>query len=583
MSNKHAGAPGRSHRGGQVAAFDPSPAAVQDGRPRVPSVLHTVRDLGRLREIAGVLARHGFGELVQRTELGRLVPGRLAPSEPPTMRTAERIRRVLEDLGPTFVKLGQLVSTRPDVIPPDIIEELQRLQDDVPPLPFEELRTQIEEQLGAPVSEVYASFDTTPLASASIGQVYRARLAVDGREADVVVKVQRPNVATTIERDVDLLYWLAHGIERSIPEARVYGPVKLVGEFDRAIHAELDYGLEADHAERFAQNFAGLDTIAFPPVFRQASAGKVITLGYVDGRSVFAAVTKGASGERIARNAIEIMIRMIFEHGFFHADPHPGNILVTGPPEAPVLVLLDLGLVGHLSPRTRDRLIDLMIALGREDPRAIADAVYAMGRPMRRVDRAAFESEISRLTDKYLRRKLGDIPFADVFRDLAGGALRYGIEIPSELVMVGKALLTVEGIGRQIYPELDLAREIKPHLAQIVGLRYSPERITNDLIHLATRLTSTAGELPGRLDDVLEDVRQGRLRLEVRQPTLAQASDRLGRRVFAGVGVGALILASTLLFVHGHPLFAALALAAAVGWSFAHTVAMALGKDRPTK
>lgn len=549
----------------------------------MPSVFDTVRDLGRLREIAGVLARHGFGELVQRTELGRLAPGRITAGDGSALRTAERLRKVMEELGPSFVKLGQLVSTRADLIPQDIIEEMQRLQDDVPPLPFDQMKPVIEEQLGAPLATLYSSFTEQPLASASIGQVYRARLATDDGEVDVAVKVQRPNIAATIERDIDLLYWLAQAIERSIPEARVYSPVKLVGEFDRAIRAELDYALEADNAERFTEDFAGFDTVAFPKVFRHASSRKVITLGYFDGKNVFDAVRDGADGERIAKNAIEVIVRMIFEHGFFHADPHPGNILITGTPEAPVLGLLDLGLVGHLSPRARDRLIDLMVALGREDSRAVAAALYAMGRPTRKVDRAAFEAEVARLSDKYLRRRLGEIPFAEMIRDVAGGALRFGIEVPAELLMVGKAIMTVEGIGRQIFPELDLARELKPHVAQIVGLRYSPERITNDLIHLATRLSNAATDFPARAEDLLEDMRQGRISVEVRQPSLTQAAERLGRRLFAAAVIGALVVASAVLLVHGRRFFAALTLGAAVGWGVLHTVAMALSKSRPPR
>lgn len=549
----------------------------------MPSVLDTVRDLGRLREIAGVLARHGFGELVARTDLAKLAPWRPGAGDAPTLHTAERLRKVMEELGPTFVKLGQLVSTRPDLIPADIIEEMRRLQDDVPPLPFEQMRPVIEAQLGAPLSQVYASFDEQPLASASIGQVYRARLVTEHGEVDVVVKAQRPNISETIDRDIDLLYWLAHALERSIPEIQVYCPVKLVAEFDHAIRAELDYAREADNAERFAKDFADLATVVFPSVHRAASTGKVITLGYIDGKNVFDAVRQGASGERIAKNAIEIIIRMIFEHGFFHADPHPGNLLIQGTPDAPVLALLDLGLVGHLSPRARDRLIDLVIALGREDPRAIAAALFALGRPTRKVDRAAFEAEIAQLTDKYMRKRLGDIPFADVIRDVAGGALRYGIEVPPELLMVGKAIMTVEGIGRQIYPELDLARELRPHLAQVVGLRYSPERITNDLLHLATQLSTAASEFPARAEDLLEDMRQGRVRMEVRQPSLTQAGERLGRRLFAAIGIGSLVLSAAVLFVHGRVLFALMTLATAVGWGLLHSIAMALGRNQPPR
>jgi ubiquinone biosynthesis protein len=547
----------------------------------MPSILHTVRDLGRLREIAGVLARHGFGELVQRTGLGSLGPwkserssGEARPS------TAVRIREVLEELGPSFVKLGQIVSTRPDLVPQDIIDELQRLQDDVLPVPFEQMRPELEQQLGAPIADVFAEFDECPIASASIGQVYRAKLRSDHGIQDVVVKVQRPNIASTIERDIDLLYWLAHAIERSIPESSVYSPVKLVDEFQRAISAELDYTQEANNAQRFAENFADLRTVLFPAVLREASSRKAITLSYIAGVNVFDAVANGASAERIAKNAIQIVVRMIFEHGFFHADPHPGNILIAGTPDEPVIGLVDLGLVGRLSPKLRDRLIDLVVAIASEDYRAMAAALYAIGRPTKKIDRDAYEAEITRLADKYLHRKLEDIQIAELIRDLAGGAVRYGIEVPADFVMVGKALMTVEGIARQIYPGLNVAAEVRPYLTEIVGARYSPERITNDLLHLATRLGSTAADLPAVAEDVLEDLRQGRLTLEVRQPNLQQAHERLGRRVFTGLVLGSTLISASILLTAGYTLIGAVMLAAATGWGLLHSVSMALTRGR---
>ncbi|MFI5306414.1 MAG: ABC1 kinase family protein [Polyangiales bacterium] len=549
-----------------------------------PSLLHTVRDLGRLREIAVVLARHGFGELVERTGLGSLAPWRAdkAPAEAKTT-TAERTRRVLEELGPSFVKLGQIVSTRPDLVPQEMIDELKRLQDDVPPVAFEPMRDVIEQQLGAPISELFVRLDQTPIASASIGQVYRATLRTDAGERDVVVKVQRPNIATTIERDIDLLYWLAHAIERSVPEAALYSPVRLVGEFDRAISAELDFTQEADNAKRFAENFEDLPSVVFPKVYREASSRKVITLSYIAGEKVLDAVAHGASAERIAKNALQVTVRMIFEHGFFHADPHPGNILITGTAEQPVLGLVDLGLVGRLSPKLRDRLVDLVIAIGREDSRAMAAALYAIGHPTKKIDRGAFEAEVERLAGKYLHKRLEDVEFAELIRDLAGGAVRYGIEVPPDFMLVGKALMTIEGIARQIYPQLNVAAEIKPYVADILGARYSPERITNDLLHLATRLGSTATELPDLADDILEDLRQGRLTLEVRQSSLLHAQERLGRRIFSGLLLGSAVIGSAILLSSSHTLLGWTTLGAALAWGLLHGAAMALSKNRPQR
>jgi ubiquinone biosynthesis protein len=539
-------------------------------------ILDTVRDLGRLREIAGVLARHGFGELLQRTGLGGLVPGRRAESSEPGL--AVRVRLVLEELGPSFVKLGQLMSTRADLLPADVISELKRLQDNVPPLPFSEMRPAIEDELGAPIGELFSSFDEQPLASASIGQVYRAQLKTEDGEVAVVVKAQRPNVARTIDRDIDLLYLFARAIERSIPEARAYTPVGMVEEFDRAIRAELDFAQEADNAERFTQNFADLTTVRFPKVYRQVSSRKAITLGYFDGQNVFDAVAQGASAERIAKNAVQIVVKMIFEHGFFHADPHPGNILILGRPEQPVLGLVDLGLVGRLSPRLRDRLVDLLIAAGSRDPRKLADAMYAIGRSTKKIDRTAFEADVARLADKYLGRRLADVAFADLLRDLSGASLKYGIETPTELLMVGKALMTVEGIARQIYPTLDIVAEIRPYLADIVGYRFSPERITSDLLHVAARFANAASDFPGRADDILEDLRQGRMSIVVRQPTLTRVGERLGRRVFNGLFVASLTLGGSVLLAHDHTAEGAVMLGAALLWVLLSSLWLVFGR-----
>jgi ubiquinone biosynthesis protein len=538
-------------------------------------LLDTVRDLGRLREIAGVLARHGFGELLQRTGLGSLVAGKRAESSEPGL--AVRVRLVLEELGPSFIKLGQLLSTRADLLPADVISELKRLQDNVPPLPFSEMQRAIEEELGAPIAELFALFEEQPLASASIGQVYRALLKTDEGEIAVVVKAQRPNVAGTIDRDIDLLYLFARAIERSIPEARTYMPVRLVEEFDRAIRAELDFAQEADNAERFAQNFADLGTVRFPKVYRQVSSRKAITLGYFDGQNVFDAVAHGASAERIAKNAVQIVVKMIFEHGFFHADPHPGNILILGKPDQPVLGLVDLGMVGRLSPRLRDRLIDLLIAAGTRDSRALANALYAIGRPSKKIDREAYEADVARLADKYVGRKLADVSFADLIRDLSGAGVKYGIEMPTELLMVGKALMTVEGIARQLYPALDIVEEIRPYFADIVGYRYSPERLTSDLLHVASRFANAASEFPGRADDILEDLRHGRMSIDVRQPSLLHATERMGRRLFHGLLAASLTVGGSVLLARDHRAEGALMLGAACVWVLVSSVLLAFG------
>jgi len=374
----------------------------------------------------------------------------------------------------------------------------------------------------------------------------------DQPHADVVIKVQRPDIAATIEQDADLLYLLAHGLERSFPELAVYTPVRLAQEFDRTMRAELDYVQEADNADRFRDNFKDAVEVRFPMVYRQASTHRVLTLEYLPGLNIFEAVRRGASGEFIARRAIKIIVEMIFEHGFFHADPHPGNLLILDPLSEPVLGLIDLGQVGRLSTRVRDGLIALVVAIGRRDTRAITGAIYQLGNVTKKVDRTAFESHVSSLLDRYAGRKLGDIDASTVLRDLLGASMRFGIELPSDMAVMGKSLVTVEGIARQIYPELDLAAELQPYMAKMVGIRYSPERMLSDAIHLAQQITTATAQFPERAEDILEDLRQGRLRIETRQPQVVEGLDRAARRINGAFIEASLILGGSVLIAADH-------------------------------
>jgi len=543
------------------------------------SLLHTVRDLERLRQIVGVLGRHGFGEVVQRTGLSSLL-GAGAGSEGEKLAFGARLRLAMQELGPSAVKLGQIISTRADLVPAEVIAELKKLQDRVPPVPFEQLRESVEEALGAPLAEVYESFDETPLASASIGQVHRATLRTPEGPVDVVVKIQRPNIKPTIERDLDLLLWLARAVERSIPESRIYGPVRLVEEFERSIMAELDYHLEADNAARFTRNFEGNDAARFPRVHREASSRRVLTLEFLEGQKVYDAVAAGHSGERIARTTLHILIQQIFEDGFFHADPHPGNLLILGTPEAPVLGMIDLGLVGRLTTEMRDRTIDLMVAVAREDHKSIADALFAIGKPTRKIDRRAYDAEVARLADRYLGKTLEDIEMSALIRDLVGGATKFGLEIPPDFLMVGKALMTVEGIGKEIHPGLDVFGEVKPYFLKLFWQRYAPEKMSAELLRTATRIGGAASDLPVQLQDVLEDVRHGRLVVRTEDATRDRAFDALGRRIYSGFIVGALVLGGAQLVAQRSFVFGIAFLAAALVWGTGHLARLWLLRRR---
>jgi len=547
----------------------------------MPSLITTVRDLERLRQIAGVLAVHGFGEVVDRTGLSTLIPGRKRDDER-RMPIGIRLRKVLEDLGPSFVKLGQIMSTRPDLIPEDILSELKKLQDDVPPEPFSSIREQVERELGCALAEVFESFEERPLASASVAQVHRARLRDEEETVDVVVKVQRPHVQAVMARDVDLLYWLAKAIVRSMPEAQLYRPISLVEEFDRSVSAELDFVLEADNHERFTANFAQNAHAKFPKVYRRASAKRVLTLEYLEGSKVYAAQRAGVSGELIAKRAVEIIIQQIFEDGFFHADPHPGNIIILGDADDPIIGMVDVGMVGRLSPKMRDRVVDLVLAAVREDYSGIADALYAIGRPSHKINRDAYDAEVAALAQRYLGKRLKDIELGPLIRDLVMGSRKFGVEVPAEFLMLGKSLMTVEGIGKEIYPDLDLLEEVRPYFMQLFQKRYSPERMTEDALRGLRRLGTAASEMPLQLEEILDDLRKGAFSIRTQQPQLESAADRLGRRAFSGLVVGSLIVGGSILLSRESYWLGGLALGSGAFYAAVHaTRVWLLGHPEP--
>jgi ubiquinone biosynthesis protein len=433
------------------------------------------------------------------------------------------------------------------VLPADVIVELKKLQDEVPPVSFADIKGAVEASLGAAVADVYKRFDEKPLATASIGQVHRALIATPEGDAEVVVKVQRPGVSVTVARDLELLHIMAAAIERAIPETKIYSPVGLVQQFDRSITSELNFVIEADNAERFAKNFEGHPGVRFPKVYRSACTKHVLTLEYFEGRKVDAAVATGFVGPKIARTALGVVVKMIFEDGFFHADPHPGNVIILGTPEEPVIGLIDVGMVGRLSPELRDRAVDLMVASVRKDTYAVADALYTIGRPTKKIDMREYRAEVAMLAEKYLGRPLKEIQLSAMLRDIVQGAIKYGLEIPTDFMLVGKALMTIEAIGKELDPDLDVYSVAAPQFLALLRQRYSPQRIGNDLWRGVEQLTRAGYDMPMQLREVLDDLRLGRLSVRAVDPELPRATDRLGRRLFMGLVVATLIGSGTLL------------------------------------
>jgi ubiquinone biosynthesis protein len=513
-----------------------------------------IHDLNRLREISAVLARHGLGAYLERVRLGSAAPKpdasapgaqRSAAGEG-AARNAARFRQVLVDLGPTFVKLGQLLSTRPDILPAAWIAELSRLQDACEPVDVAAVREVIESSLGRPVDELFAWLDPVPAASASIAQVHRARTH-DGR--DVAVKVQHPGVREQFESDVGLLTYVARLLEALVEETGVYTPTDVVAEFDRAIHEELDFKNEARNARDMAAASQDISCVVIPRVIDELSSGSVLTLEFVEGIKVTEVPGReGYDPRAVARNVIETAFRQLFGKGIFHGDPHPGNILVL---PGNRIALLDFGLVGRVKRPMQEALVTLVMAVALRDPDTVARVIYRMGVPEGAVPLSVLRDDVAALLERYVGLKLDQIRSSTLLTDMLDLAVRHRIKVPRDYALLAKASVTVEGIIRGLYPDLDVMEVGLPYAKEMLLSRFSPSD-SGALLKSILRLQGLAEEVPAQLSQILTDLEGGKFRVQVRSEALDRIADNvrsLGLTVFlglvaSGLAVGGLLVVS---------------------------------------
>jgi len=408
---------------------------------RIP---RTFKNLQRLREILGVIVKYGFGDLVARLEIENalelglsLLRFRRQRRELVRYTTEERIRMAFEELGPTFVKLGQILATRPDLIPMSLIVELRKLQDAVPPFGSAAARNQIESALGRPIAELFAEFDDAPIAAASIAQVHRARL-FSGEE--VAVKVRRPGLEQVIGTDLEILRGLASLLEENAPELRAYAPTEIVEEFARAITLEIDLSNEASNMQRFARNFAGDPKVHVPQLFETHSKPAVLTMEFVRGikaKDIAGLDAAGIDRRKLAAGGVEFCLRQVFDHGFFHADPHPGNLFVL-PGE--VIVPIDMGMMGVLEPELVDALLELLVGILLRDAEKIARLFARLELIDDRVDRVRLRRDITALLERYASLPIGQVDVAALIGSLFEVLQRHRVRVPPELLLMGKAL-----------------------------------------------------------------------------------------------------------------------------------------------
>jgi ubiquinone biosynthesis protein len=511
----------------------------------------------RSRQIAEVLARHGLGYLVNVFGLERYVPfhrGLLghAPRDTP-YTPPEHLRLAIEELGATFAKLGQLLSTRADLLPPAYQRELALLQDRVPSVPSDAIVAVVEAELGGPLTDNFAMFEREPLAAASIGQAHGATLP-DGTV--VVVKVRRPGVVAQVEADLALLKGLIRTAQRRWPAAEQYDLVALADEFARTIRAELDYELEGRTVERFGTNFSANPSIHIPRVFWSHSTGQVLTLERISGLKVTNVAALDAAGvdrSALAQRATDAILQMIFEHGLFHADLHPGNLFI-GPDGQ--IGLIDFGMVGTVSEATRDVLAAIILAVLSGDYERLVEALLALGFARQRVDRRALRADLERLLAPYHGRTLGQIALGPLIEAAFATIRAHRLQLPADLALLLKTLIMSEGMGAQLDPQFRLAEAIAPYAERLLRQRYAPQRLARELASAGHAVAGLGLELPAQLRQIVADLEHGGLQVGVRpegvEPIL-QRLERLANRLVLGMLAAAFIVGLAVLLAVFHP------------------------------
>jgi ubiquinone biosynthesis protein len=504
------------------------------------SIPQAYRNASRWREIIGVLSKHGIADLVGRFDLpfGKRWFARDANGQP-TMRREERIRLALEELGPAFIKLGQALATRPDQVGVELAEELAKLQTSAPAAPISAIRQAIEEDLGRPLHECFASFDETPVASASIGQVHRAALA-SGEQ--VAVKVRRPGVEESLVADAEILVGLGDLAER-LPDVRPYRPRATAEEFQRSLKRELDYREELRSVTRFREAFEGDKRVHVPRPYPELSGARVLTLEWLDGRTLDQLNPGNTSADELsalARNGAEVFLEMIFEHGMYHADPHPGNLLVL---EGNVIGLLDFGMVGRIGEGMREDLEDVLMAVGADDPAQLCAALLRIGDAPLDLDERAFTNEITEFVDRFGRQELGRFDLTGALTELFRIVRRHKIVLPAAVSLLLKLLVMLEGTGRSLRRDFSLLDVLGPIQRRAVLRRLSPIRQARKLRRLYGEAELLAEELPRRVRDLLTQFQSGRFEVHLDHRGLEPSVNRL----VLGLVTSALLLAGALM------------------------------------
>lgn len=516
------------------------------------------RNIARYRQIIYVLIKYGFEDLIHRSKISKYIDysRRLANKEAniePDTSTEVRIRKVFEELGTTFIKFGQILSSRPDIFHEGLIQELKKLQDRVPSFPREEAIQLFENEINKKIEDVFDYFDPIPLASASIAQVHRAKLK-NGH--NVVVKIQRPGIKKLIDVDIEIMQHLALIIEKNLPEAKYIRPMDLIEEFAISIEKELDFTIEASNLERFSANFKNDENIVVPQLYKKYCSEKILTMEYIEGKKLNEFLSENISTfdrREIADRGSEAILKQIFIDGFFHGDPHPGNILILNGNK---ICFLDYGIMGKLYGKSKEDVSDLIISIIKDDNKLLIKSLINLSYSCDLSDKDKFEREVCDLADEIKYKNIKDINLTKLFQRLIKIIVNHKYRIKSNFYLLMKTIITMDGIGRELYPEFNLVLKLEPFVKELLKNKIKPSRIFDESKSFTLDLIDLIKSFPENLSEIITKIKSGKIHIEMEHKGLDNLIERFEatyNRVIIAIIVASLFVSSSLIILSKIP------------------------------
>jgi len=518
---------------------------------------HNYQNIKRYRQILSVFFRYGFVDIISRLSIDTFIQKvkyknkKLKKNQFEKTSTAERLRMAFEELGPTFVKFGQILSVRPDLLPETYIEEFKKLQDEVPSFSAEQAKKEIETQLGKDTDKLFLFFQETPIASASISQVHRA---VTKNNEQIIVKIQRPNIQKTIDTDLQILADLAKLIEKKIPESRLFSPGVIVSEFSKTIRRELDFYQEGQNIEHFQRNFSDDETVYIPKVYWELTTDRIVTMEYIDGIKISKIDELEAAGldkKKIAINGAQAILNQIFEHGFFHADPHPGNIFIL--PDN-IIAPLDFGMVGSLNEEQMEAVGDLLTGFVKKDVKKIISVLIDLDIMENTVNIQNLKLDISDFLNRYYQVPLNRLDMGKILNEMITLLRNYHIQLPTEFTLMGKALVTEEAVGRVLDPEFDMVSLAKPYVKKMMFHKLDPIKHLGEFAETLDEFVRLFKILPAEIRQITAKVKKGEMKIQFEHRGLVNlitGLNKTGNRLSFSLIISALIIGSSLIVHNG--------------------------------